>query len=363
VQWTPDYSQAQQMPYPVVVKVYDSVLTTFDTAYVTVINRNRPPFFTVTMPDTVIVEDSLYQFTYTAGDSDGDNLQFGLLGSPTGVSINAQSGVFTWTPTSAQRGIHQFFVTVSDGSANVRDTVKITVLKINHYPVFVQTMNDTTISEDQLLSYAYSFTDSDNDTLQFTLQSKIDSAKVFNNGLFSWKPTFEQSGVHTVVVALSDGRVSILDTAFVTVLHVNRPPVFTSTFHDTTIYIDSTAKGIVKFMDPDSDKTTITLVQAPSNKFFIGDSLILWTALPEHPKVDTFIFKISDGQLNVFDTTFVTAKSLILIQSLHRQVSANLNRCQSVLPITVMIRCSWNINSLSVIPMKSFQKQNMLLFL
>ena len=147
--------------------------------------------------------------------------------------------------------------------------------------------------------------------------TQIDSAGIDSAGVLVWTPTYSQSGVYTLPVQISDGRDSVVSTAIVTVQHVNRPPVFTSTFNDTTIYVDSTAKGLITYMDPDSDKTTIALLQAPTNALFFGDSAIVWTALPEHMATpDTFIVKISDSLLDVYDTTIVIAKGYPKLQIL-----------------------------------------------
>jgi fibronectin type 3 domain-containing protein len=279
--------------------------TAFDTLVITV-NANRAPYFTTVLPDSKIVEDSLFTFTYTASDSDADKLSYGVFLAPAGFAIDT-AGTITWTPSIAQRGDHTFFVTVSDGFVTARDTVTLTVLKTNHYPYYLTVMNDTTVNEGQHLAFTYRFGDVDNDTLTFSILNKLDSAVILNDSVFVWKPTYYQSGVHTVVTALNDGRVSVLDTVIVTVLHVNRPPVFTSVFNDTIIYVDSTAKGRIRFNDPDSDKVTVAMIKAPVNALFAGDSSITWTALPSQMGNDTFIVAISDGAFTVADTTIVTA--------------------------------------------------------
>ncbi|NUN71260.1 MAG: hypothetical protein HUU02_16295, partial [Bacteroidetes bacterium] len=106
LKWIPTYQQAGQ--YPVIVRAFDTVGSVFDTTLISVVNTNRKPQFLVTMPDTVIVEDTLYQFSYAASDSDGDALQFGLISSPAGMTVDAQ-GTIRWTPTMQQRGTHPFF--------------------------------------------------------------------------------------------------------------------------------------------------------------------------------------------------------------------------------------------------------------
>ena len=61
-------------------------------------------------------------------------LAFSLNGTrPDGASI-APDGVFTWTPTEEQDGIHTFNVSVSDGTVSVSSGVTVTVNEVNLAP-------------------------------------------------------------------------------------------------------------------------------------------------------------------------------------------------------------------------------------
>jgi hypothetical protein len=62
---------------------------------------------------------NLLTFIAQATDVDGDTLIFSLLDEPTGASINASTGNFTWTPTSGQIGSHTFTVKVCDSGSPV----------------------------------------------------------------------------------------------------------------------------------------------------------------------------------------------------------------------------------------------------
>jgi len=76
-----------------------------------------------------IKKDSTLTFTAKATDGDkGDVLTFSLIGAPVGASINASTGVFTWTPTST--GSFIFKVRVTDNSALLlydEETITVTV--------------------------------------------------------------------------------------------------------------------------------------------------------------------------------------------------------------------------------------------
>ena len=78
-----------------------------------------------------VVKNTMLTFTAKATDGDkGQTLKFSLIGAPAGASINATSGVFTWTPTTS--GNYTFKVRVTDnGSPALYDEEQITVTVSN----------------------------------------------------------------------------------------------------------------------------------------------------------------------------------------------------------------------------------------
>jgi RHS repeat-associated protein len=74
---------------------------------------DRPPLFTST-PIVQANVDSAYSYQATATDPDQDPLSFSVTG-PTGLSVDANTGLVQWTPTGAQLGIATVVLTVADG--------------------------------------------------------------------------------------------------------------------------------------------------------------------------------------------------------------------------------------------------------
>ena len=74
--------------------------------------------------------------TFTASATDTDTLTFSLdAGAPSGVAINGNTGIFTWTPTESQGpGSYPVTVRVSDGSLADFETITITVNEVNQNP-------------------------------------------------------------------------------------------------------------------------------------------------------------------------------------------------------------------------------------
>ena len=98
---------------------------------ITVNGVNDPPVLNTIGNKTVELGNTL---TFTAVGSDTDlpaqTLSYSLTGTvPAGATINASTGVFSWTPTAAQAGqIHTFSVRVTDdGSPNLFDEEQISV--------------------------------------------------------------------------------------------------------------------------------------------------------------------------------------------------------------------------------------------
>ncbi|MFC1716758.1 putative Ig domain-containing protein, partial [Candidatus Poribacteria bacterium] len=79
---------------------------------------NNPPEITST-PVIEAAKDALYTYDVEAFDADGDVLVFSLSTSPDGMTIDASTGLITWTPL--QTGNHNVVVEVSDAH-NASDT-------------------------------------------------------------------------------------------------------------------------------------------------------------------------------------------------------------------------------------------------
>jgi len=95
-----------------------------------VANTNRAPVFTTALTARSITEGQAFSFTYVASDADGDALTYSIVSAPAGMTINASTGVLSFTPTTAQIGIHVVTVGVNDGKllAPITTSASITVL-------------------------------------------------------------------------------------------------------------------------------------------------------------------------------------------------------------------------------------------
>ena len=115
------------------VRVTDNgspALNDFETISITVTEVNVAPVLAA-IGNKSVNEGSLLTFTATATDADlpANGLTYSLdAGAPTGATINATTGVFTWTPTESQGGAsYNVTVRVTDnGSPALNDFETIT---------------------------------------------------------------------------------------------------------------------------------------------------------------------------------------------------------------------------------------------
>jgi len=76
-------------------------------------------------PVTTAKEGTAYTYDVEATDPNGDTLTYSLTTSPTGMTINSNTGVISWTPTAA--GSFDVTVEVSDDSKSDTQSFTITV--------------------------------------------------------------------------------------------------------------------------------------------------------------------------------------------------------------------------------------------
>lgn len=181
--------------------------------------------------------DELSELAFTVAGSDADvpvqsltySISDGLLA---GMSIDDQTGSFSWTPTEAQSGSHLVTFEITDDFSPTTGTnievITITVNEVNAAPV-LDAIGDQTIDERSELTFTASATDVDlpANNLVFSVDAtslgkgmSIDGS----TGAFSWTPTEAHDGDHTVIITVTDdGTGSLVDDETITIT-VNELP-------------------------------------------------------------------------------------------------------------------------------------------
>ncbi|MEJ2046007.1 MAG: putative Ig domain-containing protein, partial [Reinekea sp.] len=126
LRWTPTADQIGT--YSVTLSVSDGQIQVTQTFVMDVIAEatdNHSPVIS-SIPATFALADEQYRYTLTASDSDADALTYGLLTSPSGMTISA-AGEVQWLPTQSQLGEHSVTLFVSDGISRALQSYSLTV--------------------------------------------------------------------------------------------------------------------------------------------------------------------------------------------------------------------------------------------
>ncbi len=307
--WEPTFEQSG-VYRDVLFIIHDpSGLTDTSSVTITVNHVNRPPVLAA-IADKVVDENQLLTFTLEGSDPDREDegkLVYSAKGLPEGATLDAQSGVFSWTPTYEQSGVYQITFTVSDGRLSDSKSTTITVNHVNRPPVMAQTPAQT-IDENQSLVFAVSGSDPDKeDTGKLTLNAvNLPQGAVFDatSGQFSWTPTFEQSGQYQVSFTIQDPA-GLTDTLVVpiTVNHVNRTPVFAEQPAQVVDENQPLSYKLIPASDPDREdegKLKYKALNLPQGATFDENTLTLnWTPTYDQSGEYTVTFQVTDGQFTV----------------------------------------------------------------
>lgn len=203
------------------------VLTVGDTS----VNPSSP--LILSTPTLIAAVGQTYIYVPFAQDQDGDALTFSALTSPTGLTIDSDSGTMEWSPTSDQIGFHTLTLRVDDGRGGVSTqlfTVEVQSEVANLPPSFVSTpLAIATV--DELYQYVSESLDLNDDDLQYDVLRGPQGLIIDPlNGMVQFQPTADQLGTHRIELQVTDGNASGFQTFDLEVRGgPNVPPTFTST--------------------------------------------------------------------------------------------------------------------------------------
>ena len=119
------------------------------------------------MDDMSLDENVAFTFNATATDANDDDLSFSLVDAPAGALINMTTGLFSWTPTEQQDGIHVITVQVDDGNRGTDSgNATMTVREVNMAPM-LDAIGDQPVNE--LVELTFTATASDTDVVDISL--------------------------------------------------------------------------------------------------------------------------------------------------------------------------------------------------
>jgi hypothetical protein len=226
--WFPRKEHMDVMDKTVSVRVYDGQLYSAIQDFKMTINLNLAPVITSLPPMTVYLGDD-YLYKVNATDPENSTLAFSLIQGPSNMTINATSGIITWRPVAAQKGLNSVQIMVTDGINPVIQNFQIDVQDRpvpNRAPEIMNTppLNATV---NQTYRHVVLARDNDGDVLSYSVEPKPVGMTIDNaTGIILWTPGAWQVGNHPVVLRVSDGKVSVTQQFTINVKSdVVTPPV------------------------------------------------------------------------------------------------------------------------------------------
>jgi PKD repeat protein len=131
----------------------------------------------------------------------------------------------------------------------------------------------------------------------------LPTGATFVGNVFSWTPTFFQSGIYTVTFIASDGVNTATQIVTITVVDTNGPPQFSGFNAAYTINEGQFLAFTVTATDPEGLPVTLTVAGLPFGATFAGN-VFSWTPNFAQAGVYVVTFTASDGML--VSTTTVT---------------------------------------------------------
>ncbi len=283
---TPNAEFTPDIPgqYMATLTVNDGELTSSDNSEIAVAQAtpNNPPVIT-SSPNITGSTGAAYSYNVVATDLDpGDELTYTLQLAPTGMTIDATTGLINWVPPAS--GAYDVDVVVTDSvGLNDRQIYLIQVnAGTNDTAPTINAIPAQVVVVGQTLTLTATGSDPENEPLRFSVDNPPANLAINSaTGVLTWTPATAQIGDTEVIASVSDPGGQTDSTAFtVAVLseNMNNAPVI-DPIDDQTINALATLNLTVTAVDPDAgDVLTYGLDGAPAGLQFDAEARRLtWT--------------------------------------------------------------------------------------
>lgn len=311
IEWLPSETDGPGQ-YAFSVEVIDNgvpPLSARQAFQVTVNEINSPPTLTP-IADQIVKAATPLSFTASASDLDipANVLTFSLdPGAPTGATVNAVTGMFSWTPPPAiDASTNVITVRVADNGAppfSASQSFTVVVSPSNIAPV-MSAIPDQTIPEE--IAFTFTITAADADTPAQKLTYSLDGAPsgaAINpiTGEFAWTPTEAQGpGTYRITVRVSDdGSPPLTDekSFALTVNEMNQAPVL-APIPDQRLDEATILALTIVATDPDlpSNKLNFELLSGPAGMTLDPiTGMLKWTPeMNQVPSTNQVVIKVAD---------------------------------------------------------------------
>ena len=235
---------------------------------ITVEAPNTPPVI-VSRPSLQAVVDLPYQYQIQARDPESHAITYAVAKGPDGLTVDADTGLVTWTAPMDQLGTHEIILSATDAhGAETLQAYNLSVLAtaLNAAPVITSTPR-TKVRLGTSYAYLIQAWDANGDPLTYSLLSGPTGMTVnAQDRVVLWTPTNDQFGAHPVQLQADDGRGASVQQSFtvqVTNANSNAAPIITSQARAAAVVSQMYVYDITAD-DADGDPLTWSLVDAPA---------------------------------------------------------------------------------------------------
>jgi YD repeat-containing protein len=225
---------------------------------------NEAPVFD-SDPVTAAVVDQPYAYDANAHDPDDESLTYLLNRAPSGMSIDASTGLIEWLPTDTSSAATEVIVHVYDTRGGMAaQSYVITVAGGNHAPILGNVPSSIEGTEGQPLSVPLPVSDPDGDDLIFWA-GQLPAGASLNptTGLFTWTPDFASAGIHHVELFVTDGVHTVEPVLSLVIQPSDQPPEFPS-ITDRTLLEGDRIRIKLAATDQDGDELTFASPNLPA---------------------------------------------------------------------------------------------------
>jgi len=259
----------------------------------------------ISTPDTVALEDQVYNYLIQTNDIDDDLLVIYSLILPDWLVLEDfgnGTALINGTPTNYDvEDWNRVTIYVCDGEYINYQSFEIDIIETNDSPQFLSNPL-TTANEDSEYKYTIYTNDQEKDSVYLSVNNIPKWLEFKDNkdgtAILSGIPTNNDIGKYTINIIASDGKDSISQEFILEVINVNDVPEFTS-IPLLEAYVDSTYFYSITTADADSNSVTITAPTRPEWLSMVdnGDGTATLTGIPESTDIGyhNILIRVNDG--------------------------------------------------------------------
>lgn len=320
IRWTPTNQQFGE--HSVVIEASDPYGATGTQRFTVNVNCVNSPPMIVSVPLTTALTERTYIYPVRATDLESGPLRFKLLSSPTGMSINADTGLIRWNPSTQQLGEHTVTVEVTDEAGAVGLQVYKTVVRSSDEPVDPNNPDGPKLGNRAPLftstpvfnaksgvvyQYTVSAIDPDGDAISFALLNPPAGMTISASGVITWTPALGTNGTYPITISATDVHGARTNQAFALNVSANSAPVITSQ-PVATVAAGAVYRYAVRATDADDDPLAYALEGAPDGMSIDRLGLIRWETKQSDLGTKSFTIRVTDS----FGQSATQAVSLIV---------------------------------------------------